>query len=78
MSLHAHNYKIINDNNDGRLEICVECKKRLITKKGKGGRVDNRKYLKEHLRETAQPTGKTSKVFNKYYGKEAGIISKFK
>jgi len=66
---HTHNYRIINDNNDGRLEICVECKKKLITKKDKKtGRIDNKKYLKEHARDLAQPGGRTGKIFNKYWG----------
>lgn len=65
---HIHNWKIINDNKDGRLELCIECKKRLITKKDpKTGRIDNKKYLKEHIADYAQPNGRTGKIFNKYY-----------
>ena len=77
--MHTHNYRIINDSKEGSLEICIVCKKRLVTKKDpKTGRIDNKKYLKEHSRDTAQPRGRTSKIFNKYYGEEAGYISKFK
>lgn len=77
--MHIHQYKLINDNKDGRVEICVECKFRLTTKKdSKTGRIDNRKYLKEHLLDTLQPNGRTGKLFNRYYGAEAGIVSKFK
>jgi hypothetical protein len=76
---HTHNYYTIKDLPDGKLEICIECKKRLTTKKDpKTGRIDNKKYLKEHIRDTAQPFGKTGKIFAKNYGEEAGYISKFK
>lgn len=76
---HQHLYKTINDNSDGLLEICIECKHRLITKKDpRNGRIDNKKYIKEHTRDTAQPNGRTSKVFKKYYGEHAGYISRFK
>ena len=78
MSSHAHNFKVIKEDSQGIREICVECKFVLKTPKGKTGRIDNRKYLKEHQRDTAQPFGRTSKIFNKYYGEEAGYISKFK
>lgn len=75
---HIHNYRKITETNSGIREICVECKKILSTPKGKTGRIDNKKYLKEHVRDTAQPTGRTKHIFEKYYGKEAGYISKFK
>ena len=78
MSLHAHNFKSISDTPSGLREICVECKFILKTPKGEKGRIDNKKFLKEHIRDTAQPFGRTSKIFNKYYGEEAGYISKFK
>lgn len=68
--MHQHTYKIINDNADGLLEICTECKKKLVTKKGFKGRVNNKEYLKEHIRDTAQPRGRTAKIFNKYYKKK--------
>ena len=76
---HIHQYKLISENKDGRVEICVECKKRLTTKKdSRNGRIDNKVYLKEHSRDLAQPTGRTSKLFSKIYGEEAGYISRYK
>lgn len=76
---HQHNYKTINDNADGRLEICIECKKRLVTRKdSKTNRIDNKKYIKEHTRDTAQPFGRTGKIFIKHYGDSAQYISRFK
>lgn len=66
---HYHRYEIVSDNADGTVEVCKECKKRLVTKKGRDGRIDNKKYLKEHIADTAQPTGSTAKVFAQLYGK---------
>lgn len=68
MSRHVHDYQIINDNNDGTLEICKECRKRLITTKGRDGRINNSKYLTEHERDTAQPIGRTASLFKRIYG----------
>lgn len=76
---HSHVFKTINDNADGRLEICIQCKYRLATKKdAHTGRIDNRKYLKDHVVDTAQPFGKTGKIFIKHYGDSAQYISRFK
>lgn len=68
MLSHYHNYVPVSENNDGTVEVCSECKDRLITKKDINGRIDNRKYLATHSRDTAQPNGKTGKIFDKYYG----------
>lgn len=65
---HHHDYIIVSNNPDGMVEVCKECKGRLVTKKDNKGRIDNNVYLKEHIRDTAQPTGATSKIFKKYYG----------
>ena len=66
--MHAHNFKLISDTASGIREICVECKFVLKTPKGVKGRIDNRKYLKEHILDTSQPTGRTAKIFAKHYG----------
>jgi len=77
--MHLHNFRKVNENKDGIVEICVECKFRLITKKDSScGRIDNRKYLQEHKLDTLQPFGRTGKLFRKYYGDDAQYISKFK
>ena len=64
---HYHDYVRISENDDGVTEVCTECRHRLITKKDRNGRIDNKKYLKEHIRDTSQPYGKTGKIFHKYY-----------
>lgn len=77
--MHEHDWRKINENSDGILEVCQVCKKRLITKKEpKTQRIDNKKYVREHRKDLAQPNGRTSKIFNKYYGFESGYISRFK
>ena len=65
--MHLHNYRIVGSNPQAIIEVCIECKKRLVTKADKNGRIDNATYLKEHARDTAQPTGATKKIFDRYY-----------
>lgn len=65
--MHYHDYKPIQGTSDGVLEVCSECKHRLTTKIDSKGRSDNKKYLIDHVRDTCQPRGRTSKVFNRFY-----------
>lgn len=64
---HEHDYVVVRQTGDGILEVCRECKKRNLVRIGLSGRIDNKQYLKDHVRDTAQPNGRTSKIFNKYY-----------
>jgi hypothetical protein len=64
---HDHDYKIIRENTDGIVEVCTICKKKLLTRKGCKGRINNREYLKEHVKDTAQLYGPTHKIFIKHY-----------
>lgn len=66
---HLHDYETVGENDDAVIEVCKECKKRLVTKKDKKGRIDNIAYLREHQRDTAQPTGPTAKIFQRFHGK---------
>ena len=63
--MHYCDYQIITETSSGIREVCRECKKVLLTKKGHKGRVDNKAYIKEHMRDVAQPN---SKIFKQYYG----------
>jgi hypothetical protein len=65
--MHVHDYKTVGENDEAIVEVCKECKKRLVMRKDSKGRTENRQYLKEHIRDTAQPTGVTSKIFNRFY-----------
>jgi len=62
---HLHDYKIIIDNAEVIVEYCQECKKKLITRKDKNGRIDNNKYKEEHKRDFLQ---RGDKLYLKYYG----------
>jgi len=66
--MHHHDYAVVSTNNNGQVEVCKECKHRLVIKKDKNGRIDNSEYVKTHVRDTAQPSGATARIFNKYYG----------
>ncbi len=69
MNSHIHRYEAVSDSSEAMVEVCKACKKKLVTKKGRDGRIDNKSWLKEHVADTAQPTGSTAKVFKKLYGK---------
>lgn len=66
---HLHDYEVVRESINGIRERCKECGKTLITKKDEEtGRIDNKKYSKEHARDIAQPTGRTARIYRKYYG----------
>ena len=78
MSSHQHDFIKIGESAGGFREICKICKFKLTTTKDpKTGRINNKEYLAHHLRSTAQPTGRTAKVFKKYYG-DAPVDLRFK
>lgn len=66
--IHYHDYIRIGENDEVLLEICKECKKRLLTKKSRKGRIDSEKFRVEHLRDFAQPRGQTANIFKRFYG----------
>lgn len=68
-ALYGHKAKILGDYPDAQVEVCTECGKDLIYNKAKDGTIDNRRYYEEHLRDFAQPTGKTAGIFARFYGK---------
>jgi hypothetical protein len=55
---------------DALIEVCVNCGKKVIYNK-RDGNVDDAKYLRDHLRDFAQPFGRTAKIFERIYGKAA-------
>lgn len=70
--MHIHDYYMISSSDNATIEVCKECKKKLVTKMDKKGRIDNKTYLREHSRDTAQKIGPTAKIFKKYYGEGKG------
>lgn len=65
-----HRFRVLKDAKDAQVEECEACgEKKIYRKDPKTGRIDNRAYVKDHLRDLAQPFGKTGKVFEELYGK---------
>lgn len=51
-------------------EVCIICGDRTKWRKNKRtGRVDNAEYVNAHIREFAQPYGRTGHVYEMLYGK---------
>lgn len=51
-----------------KCEVCVLCGKRFRWNKiGRNQRVDNDEYLRAHIRNFAQPGGRTNRVYNQIY-----------
>lgn len=65
---HLHNYQIVGQDEKACVEVCKECKHKLITKKYENGKIDNKTYALEHKRDILQPT---DKLFKKFYGNKA-------
>ena len=63
-------FEVSRDLPDAQVEICIRCNKKVIYKKDKRGRIDNKKYLRDHIRHTIQPWGKTRKLFLQIYGEK--------
>ena len=52
-----------------RKERCRFCHKLVSYKKIEGGRIDNAKYLRDHIRDFCQPHGATARIYEQIYGK---------
>lgn len=63
-------FNVIQDDAGATLEQCSQCGRKVVYRKV-NGRIDNRKYLSEHVRDFAQRHGPTSKIFEQIYGKTA-------
>ena len=61
------------DLSDALIEVCVRCGKKVVYNKGPKGRINNSKYLRDHLRSTVQPFGRTRELFEKIYGHKVAI-----
>ena len=57
-------------NDEVQVEVCQFCGKKVGYWKEKGtGRIDNAKYLRDHVRHFCQPFGPTRKIFEEIYGR---------
>lgn len=70
-----HDYEMIKDFADCQYEVCKICNKKTKWRKGHLGRIDNKRYLEEHARDTAQPGGRTNELFMRIYHREKCLIS---
>ena len=50
------------------IEICVICGDKVRWNKARSGRIDTKEYLQAHIREFAQPYGRTGKIYEMLYG----------
>lgn len=64
-------FEIVLDNREIRKEVCTFCGKRVFYNKIEGERIDNRKYLRDHVRDFCQPHGATAHVYREIYGDAA-------
>lgn len=62
-------FELLKDKPDAQVEVCTLCGKKVIYWKV-GGKVDNKKYLEDHIRDFAQPLGATQDVFEEIYGRK--------
>lgn len=69
-----HDFQLIKDTPSAKYEVCAICGTRRRWNKGYKSRIDNNRYLVDHVRNYAQPTGSTKRVFMKLYYPEKCII----
>lgn len=69
-----HDFEQIKDTKTAKFERCRICGVRKRWNKGYRGRVDNVAYLRDHVRQYAQPTGSTKRVFMKLHQPEDCVI----
>ena len=68
-------FDVVLSNDEVQVERCRNCGKKIIYNKI-NGKVDSAKYLRDHIRDTVQPVGRTAKLFRQFYGTPARIFSK--
>jgi len=65
-----HKYNTVRETASGWLEVCERCGKRNTMRRSKLGKIDDKKFLREHRRDFLQATWpQTAKEFEKEYGK---------
>ena len=62
-------FDVVADYPDAVIERCRYCNRRVIYNVV-GGRIDNQKYLRDHVRDFCQPYGATDSVYREIYGSE--------
>lgn len=69
MSCTYHDFNLLKESPSEQVEVCIICGLKKRYRKVQD-RVDNKAYYEDHLRDFAQPRGKTRGLFNKFYGKQ--------
>ena len=69
-----HDFLILTDTKTFKVEKCQLCNKTVKYNKGYRFRIDNNQYLKDHVRNYAQPNGSTKRVYAKCYDPEKLVI----
>lgn len=62
-----HDFVTLQDTRRYKIEKCKLCSERKLYNKGYRFRIDNVVYLKDHVRNHAQPNGSTKRVYAKVY-----------
>lgn len=70
-----HDLHIIHETVRTKWERCSLCGIRKRYNKGWRGRMKNTEYLRDHVRNFAQPHGPTKRIFRKIYQPETTIIT---
>ena len=69
-----HNMMILGETPHAKWEVCLLCGVKKKYNKGYKGRVDNQEYLKDHVRNFAQKSGATRRIYHKIYKPEKTTI----
>lgn len=69
-----HDFERIADTKYATIEKCKICQTKKRWRKKKDGRMDNKEYLIAHVRQFAQETGPTKRVFKKLYKPNECVI----
>lgn len=69
-----HEWTKIHDDRKVLWEQCKICAKKMKWNKGYRMRVDNKKYLEEHVRSTCQKFGVTRRVYYRLYDPQKLVI----
>lgn len=70
-----HKYQITHEDSRQVAEVCTRCGDKKTYNKDPKGRVGG-DYAKDHVREFAQPGGRTGKIFEQLYGKPKDLRTK--
>lgn len=62
-------FEVVLDHPEVQIEYCKNCKREVRYNKYQG-RIDNKKYLEDHVRDFCQPIGPTEDVYLFVYGEE--------